>query len=153
MGMCICNDRRWPEVYRVMGLQGVELVMLGYNTPSVNGQMADEGLAQRLYHSELSMTAGAYQNATWVVGVAKAGVEDGHPLMAGSVIVDPNGFVVARAETEGDELIVHNADMDACAFGKETIFDFARHRRVEHYGLITSQTGVVHPSGTRGDAD
>jgi predicted amidohydrolase len=33
MGMCICNDRRWPETFRVMGLQGVELVMLGYNTP------------------------------------------------------------------------------------------------------------------------
>lgn len=145
MGLCICNDRRWPETYRVMGLQGVELVMLGYNTPSVNSQMSGEGLAQRLYHSELVMTAGAYQNATWVAGIAKAGDEDGHPLMAGSMIIDPNGFVVARAETEGDELIVHNADMDACTFGKQTIFDFDRHRRIEHYGRIASQTGVVHP--------
>ncbi|HAR53258.1 MAG TPA: N-carbamoyl-D-amino-acid hydrolase, partial [Roseovarius nubinhibens] len=77
MGMCICNDRRWPETYRVMGLQGVELVMLGYNTPSVNSQDSVEGLEKRLYHSELSMTSAAYQNATWVVGVAKAGDEDG----------------------------------------------------------------------------
>ena len=30
----ICNDRRWPETYRVMALQGAELVMLGYNTPT-----------------------------------------------------------------------------------------------------------------------
>ena len=145
MGMCICNDRRWPEVYRVMGLQGVELVMLGYNTPSVNSQLSDEGLEKRLYHSELVMTAGAYQNATWVVGVAKAGVEDEHPLMAGTVIIDPNGFVVARAETEGDELVVHACDMDACTFGKTTIFDFARHRRPEHYRRICEQTGVVLP--------
>ena len=36
LGMCICNDRRWPETYRVMGLQGVEMITLGYNTPSVN---------------------------------------------------------------------------------------------------------------------
>ena len=143
MGMCICNDRRWPEVFRVMGLQGVELVMLGYNTPSVNSQMSDEALDKRLYHSELSMTSGAYQNSTWVVGIAKAGDEDGHPLMGGSVIVDPNGFVMVRAETEGDELIVHACDMDACNFGKATIFDFERHRRTEHYGLICSQTGVV----------
>ncbi len=143
--MAICNDRRWPETFRVMGLQGVELVILGYNTPSVNSQMSDEGLERRLYHSELSMTAAAYQNATWVVGVAKAGDEDGHPLMAGSIIVDPDGIVVARAKTEGDELIVHDCDMDACNFGKATIFDFARHRRIEHYGLITSQTGVVRP--------
>lgn len=145
MGMCICNDRRWPEVYREMGLQGVELLMLGYNTPSVNSQMADEGPEKRLYHSELTMTAGAYQNATWVVGVAKAGSEDGHPLIGGSVIVDPNGYVVARAGSEGDELIVAACDMDACAFGKTTIFDFARHRRIEHYRRICSQTGVVTP--------
>ncbi len=145
MGMCICNDRRWPEVYRVMGLQGVELIMLGYNTPSVNSQDGREGLERRLYHSELSMAAGAYQNAAWVVGVAKAGDEDGHHLMAGSVIIDPDGIVVARAETEGDELLVHGCDMDACNFGKSTIFDFARHRRVEHYGPITAQTGVIHP--------
>lgn len=145
MGMCICNDRRWPEVYRVMGLQGVELVMLGYNTPSVNSQLADEDEEKRLYHSELVMKAGAYQNSTWVVGVAKGGIEDGHPLMAGTMIVDPNGFVVARAETEGDEVVVHACDMDLCNFGKETIFDFSRHRRVEHYGRITEQTGVVRP--------
>ncbi|MEM1160837.1 MAG: N-carbamoyl-D-amino-acid hydrolase [Pseudomonadota bacterium] len=145
MGMCICNDRRWPEVYRVMGLQGAELIMLGYNTPSVNSQASAEGLEKRLYHSDLSMTAGAYQNASWVVGVAKAGDEDGHPLMAGSIIVDPNGFVVARAQTEGDELIMHPCDMDLCAFGKSTIFDFARHRRTEHYGRITAQTGVEYP--------
>ena len=145
MGMCICNDRRWPETYRVMGLQGVELVMLGYNTPSVNSQMSAEGEKERLYHSDLSMTAGAYQNARRVVGVAKAGDEDGHPLMAGSMIVDPNGFVVARAETDGDELIVHACDMDMCNFGKETIFDFKRHRRIEHYSRITEQVGVEYP--------
>lgn len=145
LGMAVCNDRRWPEMYRVMGLQGVEMIILGYNTPSVNSQWSNEGLEQRLYHSELVMKAGAYQNATWVVGVAKAGDEDGHPLMGGTLIADPNGFVVAQAKTEEDELLVHACDMDACNFGKATIFDFDRHRRIEHYGRICSQTGVVRP--------
>ncbi|MEM6943135.1 MAG: nitrilase-related carbon-nitrogen hydrolase, partial [Pseudomonadota bacterium] len=102
---------------------------------------------RRLYHSELSMCSGAYQNACWVVGVAKAGDEDGHPLIAGSVIVDPDGFVVAKAAGEGDELIVHACDMDATGFGKATIFDFKRHRRPEHYGRITGQVGVRLPTG------
>ena len=150
IGMLICNDRRWPEAYREMGLQGVELVLLGYNTPSVNSQLSDEGQETRLFHSELSMQAGAYQNATWVVGVAKAGDEDGHPLIGGSVIIDPNGKVVARAETEGDELLVHACDMDACTFGKATIFDFKRHRRIEHYRRIGTQTGVIFPDGKAG---
>lgn len=143
MGMAICNDRRWPETYRCMGLQGVELITIGYNTPSVNSQMSAEGLEKRLFHSDLSLQSGAYQNATYVVGVAKAGVEDGHPLMGGSIIVDPDGFVLARAETDEDELIFADCDFAKCAFGKSTIFDFARHRRVEHYGRITSQTGAV----------
>jgi N-carbamoyl-D-amino-acid hydrolase len=144
-GMCICNDRRWPETYRVMGLKGVEMITLGFNTPSVNSQRGEEGPEQRIFHHKLSLQAGAYQNSTWVVAVAKAGVEDGHPLFGCSVIVDPNGVIVAESQTEGDELIVADCDLDATRFGKETIFDFARHRRIEHYGPITEQTGVIEP--------
>ena len=143
-GMCICNDRRWPETYRVMGLQGVEMVVLGYNTPSTNSQ-SDEAPHVRAFHNLISMQAGAYQNSTWVVGVAKAGCEDGHDLMGGSAIIAPTGEVVAQCRTLDDELIVADCDLDATKFGKETIFDFARHRRIEHYGLITERTGVELP--------
>ena len=72
MGMCICNDRRWPETYRMLGLQGVEMIVLGYNTPSDYPPIpSNEHLAN--FHNHLCMQSGAYQNATWVVGVAKAG--------------------------------------------------------------------------------
>ncbi len=145
MGMCICNDRRWPETYRVMGLQGVEVVMLGFNTPSLNSQNASEGLETRLFHHRLSCQSGAYQNSTWVIAAAKAGVEDGNPMFGCSLIADPDGNVVAEAQTEEDELLVHTCDLDRCTFAKQAIFDFARHRRIEHYGLITSQTGVIAP--------
>ncbi|MGJ4884997.1 N-carbamoyl-D-amino-acid hydrolase [Bradyrhizobium sp. HKCCYLRH1065] len=145
IGMAICNDRRWPETYRVMGLQDVELVLIGYNTPSVNSLKSAEGLQQRLFHNRLSAQAGAYHNSCWVVAVAKAGVEDGHHLIGGSLIVNPDGEIVAEAVTEGDEVLVAPCDLDATRFGKQTIFDFARHRRIEHYGLITSRTGAVPP--------
>ncbi|HEV2675130.1 MAG TPA: N-carbamoyl-D-amino-acid hydrolase [Aliidongia sp.] len=145
-GMCICNDRRWPETYRVMGLQGVEMVLLGYNTPSVNSQNSAEGPERRLFHNRLSVQAGAYQNSTWVVAVAKAGIEDGFPMIGGSLIVNPEGRIMVEAKTEADELIVHACDLDATLFGKRTIFDFARHRRIEHYGLICSQTGAIPPA-------
>jgi N-carbamoyl-D-amino-acid hydrolase len=143
--MCICNDRRWPETFRVMGLQGVEMVTLGFNTPSVNAQKASEGHAKRMFHHKLSLQAGAYQNSSWVVAVAKAGVEDGHHLMGGTMIVNPDGEVVAESKTEDDELVVHPCDLDATVFGKQTIFDFASHRRIEHYGRISAQTGVTLP--------
>ena len=115
MGMCICNDRRWPETFRVMGLQAVELVMLGYNTPTLNSMKPQETAATRMHHNHLCMQAGAYQNATWVAGCAKAGDEDGFDLMAGSCIINPDGEIVALAETNEDEVILHDWRLDACA--------------------------------------
>ncbi|PTM61194.1 N-carbamoyl-D-amino-acid hydrolase [Phreatobacter oligotrophus] len=147
VGMAICNDRRWPETYRVMGLQGVEMVVLGFNTPSVNSQRGAEGIEDRLFHHRLSCQAGAYQNATWVVAVAKAGSEDGNHLMGGTLIVDPNGKIVGELPHEEDGVLVHPCDLDETVFGKETIFDFKRHRRIEHYKLITERVGVGEPLG------
>jgi len=147
LGMCICNDRRWPETFRVMGLQGVEMVVLGYNTPTSNSQ-SDEPTHLRWFHNLLSMQAAAYQNSTWVIGVAKAGNEDGHELMGGSSIISPNGEIVAQCHTAGDELVVADCDLDDCNFGKATVFDFKRHRRIEHYGRITEQVGITLPEET-----
>jgi N-carbamoyl-D-amino-acid hydrolase len=144
MGMCLCNDRRWPETYRVMGLQGVEMLMLGYNTPTINS-LSDEAPHLRMFHNHVTMQAGAYQNSTWVVGVAKAGNEDDNDLMGGSIIVAPSGEIVAQCHTLGDELIVADCDLDDCVFGRETIFNFAAHRRPEHYKLITERTGAIPP--------
>jgi predicted amidohydrolase len=145
MGMCICNDRRWPETFRVMGLQGAELVMLGYNTPTLNSLKDSETAETRMHHNHLCMQAGAYQNACWVVGAAKAGDEDGYDLMAGSCIINPDGEIVALANTTEDELISFDCDLDECTFLKRTTFNFAAHRRVEHYGRICSQTGAEPP--------
>ena len=150
MGMLIYNDRRWPEAYRELGLQGAELILLGYNTPSSNSQNAGESAELRQFHSDLSVQAGAYQNSAWVVSVAKCGTEDGHHMIGGSVIVAPDGRIVAKAVTESDELLAHDCDIDLTAFGKASVFDFKRHRRIEHYGRITGQTGVIYPDGTKG---
>jgi predicted amidohydrolase len=77
MGMMICNDRRWPEAWRVLGLQSVELVMLGYNTPSINQDAAGfEAHHLRVFHSHLSIQAGAYQNACFAVAPPVWGKRD-----------------------------------------------------------------------------
>jgi len=136
VGMCICNDRRWPETYRVMGLQGVELVALGYNTPVHNPAMPQtDRLAD--FHHQLSMQSGAYQNGTWVVGTAKAGLEEGVRQIGGSCIIAPSGEIVAQATTDEDEVVTALCDLDHCKSYKENIFNLAAHRRPEHYGQIT----------------
>jgi predicted amidohydrolase len=145
LGMCICNDRRWPETYRIMGLQGVEMVLLGYNTP-VHNPPAPEHDALSLFHNRLVMQAGAYQNGTWVVGVAKCGNEEGVPMIGGSQIIAPSGETVAMASTEGDELISAVCNLDLCASYKTTIFNFTRHREPRYYGLITALKGAVSPT-------
>jgi len=144
MGMAICNDRRWPETYRVMGLQDVEMVMLGYNTPF--GHVGDQAMdSLTLFHNHLSMQAGAYQNATWVVGTAKCGEEEGSKMGGQSVIIAPSGEIVAQSFTVEDEVITASCDLNLGNRYKETIFDFAAHRRPEHYGLIVEQIGAVPP--------
>ena len=75
-GMCICNDRRWPETYRVMGLQDVEWCVIGYKTPH-HQPAAARARCLSEFHDHLAMQAGAYANATWVVGWPSAGVEEG----------------------------------------------------------------------------
>ena len=144
VGMMICNDRRWPESYRVMGLQGVELILCGYNTPIHYAPDPGQDLLQG-FHNALVMQAGAYQNGTWVVGVAKGGVEAGVDSLAQSMIVAPSGQIVAQAYTRDDELVVADCDLDWCRNYTGTLFDFGRYRRPEMYTRITSQRGVVRP--------
>jgi hypothetical protein len=148
LGLCICNDRRWPETYRVMGLQGVEMILLGYNTPAHNPP-APEHDALGPFHNHLVMQAGAYQNATWVVGVAKCGREEGCDLIGQSAIIAPSGEIVAQAATLGDELVTARCDLDLTRSYKETIFNFARHRRPEHYRLIVDRAGAEPPAEGR----
>jgi predicted amidohydrolase len=136
-GMAICNDRRWPETYRVMGLQGVEMVLIGYNTPLNYAPDPSQNPLQA-FHNHLVMQAGAYQNGTWVVGVAKGGIEEGVESLAQTAIIAPSGQVIAQATTIGDELVTARCDLDMCERYKKTLFDFDRYRRPEMYTLITN---------------
>ena len=129
VGMMICNDRRWPESYRVLALQGAELILMGYNTPVHNP--ANPG-AHHLapFHNHLSL---------------QAGVEEGVEQIGGTCIVAPSGQIVAQATSLADELIVARCDLDLARLYRDSTFDFARHRRTEHYGLITERTAPVSP--------
>jgi predicted amidohydrolase len=138
VGMAICNDRRWPETYRMLCLNGAEIVLIGYNTPL----QLDEAPALahlRMFHNHLPMQAGAYQNTVWVAAAAKAGVEDGQALIGGSCIIAPTGEIAAQAMSLDDEMIVHRADLDLIAVCRKVNFDFARYRRPDQYRLIADQ--------------
>ena len=146
MGMMICNDRRWPEAWRVLGLQGVELILLGYNTPALN--TAGSGveathLPVRQLH--LSVQAGAYQNASFAVACAKAGSEDGVEMIGHSIIVNPQGEILAQATSSEDEVIIADCNLAQVQLRRKLIFDFDHQRQPWAYGPITAQDGAIEP--------
>jgi predicted amidohydrolase len=145
-GMLICNDRRWPEAFRVLALQGAEIVALGFNTPTENLHYP-EPPALRVHHHLIMAQSMAFQNATWLVETAKCGFEDGFRMFGHSVIVAPSGEIAVKSSTEDDEVILFNCDIDLAANLKRTMFNFAAHRRPEHYRLIVERVGAGEPLG------
>ena len=57
-----------------------------------------------------------------------------------------SGEIVARTATLGDELIVYRCNLDLVKPYKERLFNFAKHRRIEHYQLIATQTEAQPPT-------
>jgi predicted amidohydrolase len=140
-GMLICNDRRWPEAFRVLALQGAEIVALGFNTPTENLHYP-EPPALRVHHHLIMAQAMAFQNATWLVETAKCGFEDGFRMFGHSLIVAPTGEIAVRSQSEEDEVICFNCDIGLAANLKRTMFNFAAHRRPEHYRMIVERVGA-----------
>jgi predicted amidohydrolase len=136
VGIAICQDRRYPESYRALALQGAEIILIGYNTP---------GSALALDLNDLCMRAGAYANACWVVGVAKAGIEDGVELIAGSCVINPQGQIVARAATTGDELITARIDVDAMVPVRKR-WNFLGRRQPQHYDILLRPVTEKEPN-------
>lgn len=144
IGMALCNDRRWPEVYRALSLQGADLVVLGYNTPMEVPGWSEEPHAKMDTHI-LSLRAGAYQNSLWVAAAGKSGSEDGVYMIGGSAIAAPSGEIVAKAIGDGDEVVTAHIDLEMALMYRESVFNFAAHRRPEHYSIIVDRVGRGEP--------
>ena len=127
LGALICYDRRFSEAYRALTLSGAELLCVPYNTPSF-GQPKEVGQET----SEIMLRAGAMENQIFIIAVGKAGVEDGAEYIGGSEIISPSGKVLAKARTDGDELVVCTLDLDEITASRKK-WDFLADRRPETY--------------------
>ena len=79
-----------------------------------------------------------------IVVLGALGLPIGH-----SMIVAPTGEIAAKTQSEEDEVICFNCDIDLAANLKKTMFNFAAHRRPEHYKLILERVGAeVTPAST-----
>ncbi|MGV1910414.1 nitrilase-related carbon-nitrogen hydrolase [Agrobacterium vitis] len=128
LGGLICYDRRFPEAYRSLFLQGVDVICIGYNTPV----MPASTLSASRHASELAMCGGAYSNGTYVVAAGKAGMEGGLRYIGGSVVIGPDGRLLSKAKTMGDELVVADIDLQRQQLIRDR-WDFHANRRPDSY--------------------
>ena len=145
LGMAICNDRRWPETYRVMGLQGVEMILIGYNTP-VHNPPAPE-------HDALVALPQRAGDAVRRLPERQLGRRRGQGRQRGRrarrSATRSSSRRRARSSracsTLGDELAIARCDLDLTLSYKNTTFNFAKHREPQAYGLIVERKGAVPP--------
>ncbi len=133
MGTLICYDRRFSEVYRALALGGAELICIPYNTPTF-GRPREEGHET----AEVLLRAAAIENQLFIVAAGKAGVEDGAEYIGGSEIISPEGKVLAKAQTDGDELVVATIELNTITELKAK-WDFMPDRRPEMYQALVQK--------------
>jgi predicted amidohydrolase len=102
LGLSICYDVRFPELYRILALKGALVLAVPANFTRTTGEA----------HWELLLRARAVENQAFVVAPAQAGeFPPGQPAYGNSMIVDPWGEVLARAPGDHEETFVA-ADLD-----------------------------------------
>lgn len=88
VGVSVCSDLRFPEVYRELALNGAEIIVC-----------ASAFLSPRFDHWEFFLRARATENQCWVIASGQVGKEplSGLAFVGRSMVVDPWGVVVAQA--------------------------------------------------------
>ena len=101
LGMAVCYDVRFPELFRVLQAQGAEVFSLPSAFTAPTGRP----------HWELLVRARAVENLCYVLAPAQSGThENGRETYGDSMIVDPWGHVVARVAEAGPGLAVAEID-------------------------------------------
>lgn len=99
IGIVICFDRHLPESIRTCALRGAELILI----PTAN----TSGEPQELFEWELRVAA--FQNGVNIACCNRVGTEDAMEFYGESMVVDPDGNVVARAGAS-EELLIAEID-------------------------------------------
>jgi predicted amidohydrolase len=100
IGMSICYDLYFPEIYRILALGGAELVICISASPS-----------NRKEYFETLIKARAIENGIFMLLVNRVGIEDGLNFWGGSQIVGPNGDIIEKGPYYEEKTIYSNVDL------------------------------------------
>ena len=98
MGLAICYDLRFPEIFRLYRREGVHAVIVPAAWPQ-----------NRLRHWELFIQSRAAENQMYVAGVNTTGTNPVDEYAGASMTADPHGTIIARAGA-GNELLYYEID-------------------------------------------
>jgi deaminated glutathione amidase len=119
VGLSVCYDLRFPELYRQLSKQGAVLLTV----PSAFTLMTGKD------HWEVLLRARAIENQAYVIAPAQQGKHPKDRLTWGhAMVVDPWGLVVARA-SEGEGLAMAELDLEYLAKVRRTL-PALQHRRL-----------------------
>jgi deaminated glutathione amidase len=99
VGLTICYDLRFPELYRALALAGATVLTVPANFTERTGRD----------HWEVLLRARAIENAAYVLAPSQIGGPPGQPAFGRSMVVDPWGTIVAQAP---DSVAIVRADLD-----------------------------------------
>ena len=117
LGLSVCYDLRFPELYRTLALAGAEVVAVPSNFTERTGRD----------HWEVLLRARAIENGAWVLAPGQSGGPPGQPAYGRSMIIDPWGTVVAQA-SDGVGIIRADVETDRVAAVRRQIPSLANRR-------------------------
>ena len=123
VGLSTCYDLRFPELYRAMVEEGVEVFLVASAWPNA-----------RLEHWQLLTRTRAIESQAFLVAANLAGTNEGVELAGQSVIVDPWGVPVANAG-RGERTAMAEVDLDDVRAAREEFPSLADRRIDAEYGL------------------
>ena len=122
LGLSICYDLRFPEVYRRLALEektNVFIISSAWPFP-------------RVEHLRVLATARAIENQSYLILSNRIGTDDGVTFCGTSAIIDPYGVVVAAASADREELLIVDVSHEVVQSVRSRMPIF-EHRRDELY--------------------
>ena len=139
VGLTICFDRHFPEPFRILALQGAEII---FNPNVAMGFKATEGGASMAETFLAELQTRAVENSLWLCVTNKAGTEvlQGQETFCygNSSIIDPTGKVVANAASDEAAVISYEANLEDIVATRRMLPLF-RARRPHLYTMITKE--------------
>lgn len=123
LGLSICYDMRFAEMYRIMALEGAQILLMP----------ADFTMPTGKDHWETILRTRAIENGCYVIAPAQYGVKPKFQAYANSLVVDPWGNVIARASNH-PQVITAEIDLDYLQQVRRQIFTL-ENRRPDVYSL------------------